>query len=231
MMQNVLDAALSTRCCLCGRRLVFFHHSRYSLCNPCANRIRPAPSPRCRICSMPLVSEFDLCSRCRNQHYEFESNYSLFVYGGYIQELIYQYKTRGVRDLAWLFCEHVAPVIEERYPGLPVVPVPYRPKRKRLRGWDQVRCVTTLLKKKHDISILPVLRRRNSIPQKRLNFEERKVNLANKIRLRRRQSINVPEVVLLDDVFTTGATGSECARVLKLAGVKKIYMITIALDR
>ena len=231
MFRIAADALLSTRCCLCGKPLALIRHKSYPLCAACADQIQPVAQPRCIICSMPLVSEQRVCMRCRNHEYEFKCNYSLFVYSGLVKELIYQYKTKGMRNLSWLFAEHLAAVLKNQYPGLPIVPVPYRPKRKRTRGWDQVECITSILKRKYGVRTIKMLRRRNSVPQKYLNYEERKRNLTDKISLNRLNTAIPNTVMLIDDIFTTGATGNECARALKLAGVTNVYIATIALDR
>ncbi|MAG14161.1 MAG: amidophosphoribosyltransferase [Spirochaetales bacterium] len=180
---------------------------------------------------MPLVSEHRVCTRCRNRSYEFASNYSLFVYSGTIKELIYQYKAKDIKDLASLFAEHLAPIIHIRFPGKPVVPVPYRPVRKKKRGWDQVECIAFELKKRFNTNVLKVLRRRNSVAQKILSYEERKTNLSGRIHVRQSFKSVPSEIVLLDDIFTTGATGDECARVLKGFGAETVHMVTIAIDR
>ena len=71
-----------------------------------------------------------------------------------------------------------------------------------------------------------------NIPQKRLKYSERIENIQGKIRLRKKidRTFIDEEIVLLDDIITTGTTLSECARVLKEAGVKKVRALTLAID-
>jgi predicted amidophosphoribosyltransferase len=75
--------------------------------------------------------------------------------------------------------------------------------------------------------------RRGSKPQKGLHFQERLENIRGTIRLREvgKRLEGLPErVVLLDDIFTSGATADECTRVLRLAGVREVYVLTLAME-
>ena len=111
-----------------------------------------------------------------------------------------------------------------------VVPVPFRRIRKTQQGWDQIQLITVLLRKYWNIPVLNILRRRKSGPQKLLGYEERKLNIKGKIKLRYSAKDLPEKILLLDDVFTTGATGSECAKVLLNAGVSEVDMLTLAID-
>ena len=111
-----------------------------------------------------------------------------------------------------------------------MVPVPFRRIRKTQQGWDQIQLITVLLRKYWNIPVLNILRRRKSGPQKLLGYEERKLNIKGKIKLRYSAKDLPEKILLLDDVFTTGATGSECAKVLLNAGVSEVDMLTLAID-
>ena len=91
--------------------------------------------------------------------------------------------------------------------------------------------IARVLSRKRHIEIIRVLRRHRSVSQKTLSRAERQSNLSGKISLRKVKQYTIPEVVvLLDDVFTTGSTLSECALVLKNRGVRKVYAVTIAME-
>ncbi len=75
-----------------------------------------------------------------------------------------------------------------------------------------------------------MLYRLPSKSQKTLNYNQRSKNLQGKIRLRSKQFTTDKTIVLIDDVFTTGATVNECARILKNTGYKEVYVCTIAID-
>jgi competence protein ComFC len=169
---------------------------------------------------------------CRGKTFFFEHNHSVGIYGEEIKELISCYKTGKIRSLGELFAEILSKAYFERYPGLPVVPVPSRPSSVRRRGFDQMLVICEIFRKRHGIEVLSCLKRGGrDREQKTLNREERKKNLSGSIGIN--NSIKPPfpkALVLLDDVFTTGATVNECAGILKSHGVLQVFSLTFARD-
>ena len=178
---------------------------------------------------MPILSEDQVCTRCRAREFHFDGNWSLFEYRDSIKELIYQYKFRNEKSLAYL----IAMLLNSAGAGHCLwVPVPARQKAKRRRGWDPMELVCRVLKRKYGIRTGVLLRRVGNIPQKRLKYRERVENIQGTIKLRKKNDRTFldEEIVLLDDIITTGTTLSECARVLKEAGVRKVRALTLAID-
>jgi ComF family protein len=156
----------------------------------------------------------------------YDRHRSVFAYGGVAKQLIIAYKFGGRTRLAGVLCNHLVPLIPR---SAVVVPVPASRRGRRRRGYDQVRRLAAELERHHGIPVMPALTRRPGREQKRLDFDERSRNLAGAVELARR--VAVPHhVVLLDDVFTTGATVNECARVLRGAGAGRIEAVTLAAD-
>ena len=216
------------RCLLCGEELVFNSREGEPLCLACRAGLIPLDSPRrCAVCSLPLLSEQRLCTRCRKREYEFESNLSLFEYQGDIRELLYQYKFRNRLRLAGVLAGFYAQALRAGFPGAALVPAPANPQAVRRRGWDPVERVCRILERAHGFAVCRALGRRAGKPQKLLGYEERRLNLRGTIRLRR---VPPADPVLLDDVFTTGATASECARLLRLGGASRVRVLTLAID-
>ena len=184
----------------------------------------------CSICSTALISEKDICLRCRERDSSFESNLSLFLYRDEVKELLKQYKAKNTKSLSGFFVDLMGPVIRKKYPGFTIIPVPYRPSGKRRRGWDQIEVICRGLKKEFGLPVLPILKRRNSAPQKALNYSERQANLTGQISIRRYKS-SPAKALLIDDVFTTGATANTCAEVLKKSGSREVRMLSLALDQ
>lgn len=200
------------------------------MCGMCEAELAARDGPLCSVCSTRLVSEKDTCTRCRNRHYLFTSNYSLFIYEGKTKELINQFKAKNVKPLAGFFAARMAPVIQDRHCGFAVVPVPYRSTRKRARGWDQIEAICRELRRNYGIRFHPILKRRNSAAQKSLDYQGRLENLKGNVYLRK-HAHPPDKVLLIDDVFTTGATADACAAALKSAGVREVRMLSIALDQ
>jgi ComF family protein len=249
------DFIFPERCVLCGAFILPGKRAgAYPLCASCERALPVPASPRCRLCSRPLISEKDLCMSCRRpageaaargrregegspaaeNGFPFESNVSLFVYQAPgVTELVVSYKGRKRRSLSAFFAQRLLAEYRQRWDGLPVVPVPCRAASLKKRGFDPVGLLCRELKKRGRVKVMRLLRRRGKTrEQKTLTREERLGNLRGAIvPALRKLSAGIPEaVVLLDDVFTTGATASACAETLKGMGVRKVYVLTLALD-
>jgi ComF family protein len=109
------------------------------------------------------------------------------------------------------------------------VPVPLHPTRQRERGFNQAGLLAEFLSARISIPCKRVLKRiRYTTTQTALDRAERMENLHNAFRLRRNADVRGLQVLLIDDVLTTGSTLSECARVLKRAGAVSVYAATAA---
>lgn len=192
---------------------------------------------RCRHCGKILISETDYCSRCRSAA-EGEVSlpdycdriFSLFPYIGLGQKLLPLWKNNNIRAFSAVFAPFIFHffVRHTEYAGIPIVPVPPRPKKLREKGWDQIDDLVKELAACPGIPICRCLKRDDGTPQKKLSKAERAVNLHGKINI----CISaVPEkLILLDDVITTGATLNACAQVLKRHGCKTVYALSLFFD-
>jgi ComF family protein len=228
---TLLELIFPGRCLLCGAALRGRASGLSPVCDPCLAGLEPLSDPRrCRVCSLPLVSEESTCTRCRQRSYAFDRNHSLFEYRGCVRELIFQYKFRQRRRAALAVAWLLGTAYAGCYGQLPAVPVPGHPKNVRRRGWDPMREVGRALSSRHGISVLNLLRRGPSREQKGLDFDDRLANVRGTIALRAGRAEVPQELVLIDDIFTTGATASECARVLRAAGARRVAVLTLAMD-
>jgi ComF family protein len=241
------------RCVLCGIPLYRFfckihkNGDELPLCDECFSRILKLKIARkgestgenfCRICSRPLISEKSICRGCREKTYSFTSNRSIFSYSLGGGELIRAYKFRKNRALALLFADLAAELIEDAFSEtLPIVPAPPRRHVRRMQGWEHVEEISGLLEKHHGKAILRLLKRKGGKEQKSLDYAGRRDNMRGNILIKERKrrftensSDGISECIFLDDVFTTGATADESARVLKRYGFNTVHVITLAVD-
>lgn len=166
--------------------------------------------------------------RCRDRTFGFDSAFPLWEYAGSVQDLLISYKIGGCRRLAVFFSDRAEETLERLHPGVAIVPVPFRRSKYRKGGWDQVEDIARLLERR-GAEVVRCLERAEGVSQKTLDFSARMSNLSGKIRPR--PGCRVPErVVLLDDVLTTGATLSECARVLRIGGARRVDALVLAAD-
>ena len=230
---TVLELLFPGTCLLCGQSLLLRSRPFYPVCESCLKTLQPIGDPRCRVCGCSLVSERNLCTRCRKRNYHFTTHRSLFEYRGSVRELLYQLKFQGRKRVALVLAALLAETLKESYQGLPVVPVPARRGRIRQRGWDHMQLISRYISKGHGVRIYRCLDRKGGVPQKALNFEQRLRNIASsEVSFVRTAapSPSVSEVVLIDDIFTTGATVDECSRILRMGGMQEVHVLTVAQD-
>jgi ComF family protein len=153
----------------------------------------------------------------------------LLVYTERGKALIQGYKFRSKKELGRFFADELVPLFEAIPRPFVIVPVPSVTKKKKKRGWDAVGVIARMLQGLYGYQLLFALRKKPGHDQKGLDYENRLKNLKGRIQYARTDRL--PErCVLLDDVFTTGATISECAKVLKEHGAQEVYSVTLALD-
>jgi competence protein ComFC len=223
----LLDLLFPGRCLLCGAWLVAARGPGKPVCGACLKALTPVSGRRCRVCGMPLLSERETCTRCRGTDFAFERHLSVFTYAGKVKDLIGMYKFSGRTRLSGLFASFLRSALEKN--GLEnseIVPVPPRPGRPVP---DHVERIARRLAGEHGFVVARVLERTTGITQKSLSFEQRRENLSGGMRLARKAK--VPDrAVIIDDVFTTGATMDACARILRDCGCRSVCAVSLAID-
>lgn len=150
-----------------------------------------------------------------------------------MREALHAFKFRGRRALATPLADLLVEVMEGRLPGgLPdlLVPVPLHPRRKRERGFNQALLLARRVGRGWRVPVRDdVLVRAVATPsQTELDAMARRVNVRDAFRLRRPDLIAGRHVLLVDDILTTGATLSECARCLREGGARVVGVLTVA---
>ncbi len=151
-----------------------------------------------------------------------------------MRELVHSLKYRRNREVAVLFAgmlaSHLATMHIVFSKDTALVPIPLHRARERIRGFNQSFLIAKMLGEKIGIEVVPdaLQKIRKTMPQISLSREERLENLRDTFAVRNPLSVVGKTVVLVDDVKTTGATLEEAGRVLKQAGAKQIWAITVA---
>ncbi|MGA2977884.1 MAG: double zinc ribbon domain-containing protein [Spirochaetia bacterium] len=225
----ILETLFPGRCLLCGQWLLLASDHGAPLCAACETRLAPLGADLCARCGIQLVSEQGTCLRCREAEYAFEANIAIFANSGPAKILVRSLKFEGRNRLAPFFAGIVSSVLRERGRLFPLIPVPPRPGR---RTPDPAELIARCLARNHGIRVQRLLSRSGGAEQKSLNFQQRKENLSGQMRLAPWAAPGMlpDEVVLLDDVFTTGATLDACARALRAAGCKRVYGVTLVIE-
>jgi competence protein ComFC len=206
------------------------------LCAACLKKARRIERPFCSCCSQPFFGAIDggfTCANCEHRDFHFDSAIARFRSRGVVRDLIHRLKYQGELHLrhplaGWLAQGLADPRITAA-PFDAIVPVPLHSTRRREREFNQAEVLARLLSAKAGAPMLDCLRRiRNTVTQTRLDRHERMENLRNAFQMRKTARVNGKHLLLVDDVFTTGSTADECARVLKKSGAATVRVMTVA---
>lgn len=241
---SVSSVLFPADCRVCGDPLAAF--SRVPVCESCWNKLPKQSGPLCARCGESLrVSDFGegedaYCRPCRMVPPEFERAVSHGLYADTLRTLLHLLKYDGLQPVALklgaLLAQQVA-AIEDLPERMVVVPVPLYAGKRRERGFNQAellaRAVCVQMRRlrpgwKAELAPRALMRRRATESQAGLTVHERRRNLrgvfssVNPGRLRGR------DVLLIDDVYTTGATARACSAALKKAGAARVWVATVA---
>ncbi|MBI5585880.1 MAG: ComF family protein [Deltaproteobacteria bacterium] len=218
------------RCPFCGVQVS--GGQKPGWCPECREGIRWLTAPCCSLCGHPYPQGGGdhLCERCLREPPYFDRARSLVVYQGPVARAIQRFKYQKdfllTASLARL-AEHY-PWEKEWFDVL--IPVPLHLKRLRERGFNQVVLLSRACRDLPSKKLKPrALRRiRPTASQIHLTPAERLKNVAGAFQVSRPGEVAGKEIMLIDDVYTTGATVNECARTLKKAGAERVTVFTLA---
>jgi ComF family protein len=212
------------------------------VCPPCLADIQPIAGGVCEVCGERIFSPHALsagdacCGLCRRAQPPFVKAVAYGSYESGLRELIHLLKFDQVQPAAVVLGSMLAKAVagfESSWTQRPVVvvPVPLHARKLRQRGFNQSELIAH-----HAVKLTggmavhsPVLeRRRETQSQVGLTRHQRRENLRGSFVVTRPEEIKGREILLVDDVFTTGTTVSECARVLRRAGASKVFVATVA---
>jgi ComF family protein len=209
--------------------------------------MRPIAGGVCSICGERLVSPYAFsgehgeprCGLCRRLEPPFARASAYGSYDGGLRELIHLLKYDGVRPAANVLGRMLAEVVAALEPcfgrnAILVVPVPLHARKLRQRGFNQSELIARAALKLRPpgsriaLSTGVLERRRETQSQIGLTRHQRRENIRGAFVVARPDEIAGREVLLVDDVFTTGTTVSECARILRRAGATRVWVATVA---
>jgi ComF family protein len=235
LLRIVLDFILPTSCSFC-RSPVGDSGIPY-FCSACWADLAPVPGPVCPTCGRPFESPEALsqspthqCSGCRLSPPVFDQAISVGQFEGPLREAIHQFKYRPCRSLGRPLGEWMVDRIKVLTNIDVIVPVPLHATRLRQRGFNQSLLLAHRMSERLGVPLScdNLFRVRPTRPQVELTGNERIVNVAGAFALRRPFEIEAKSIVLIDDVFTTGATMNECSSVLRTAGAAQVTAFTLA---
>jgi ComF family protein len=232
LLKDSMNLIFPPVCAVCRVRLDA--RSPQRLCPRCSGDIRYLQQPLCRVCGMEIAGDKKreyLCGECLRTPPAFCLARSLVRYEPAVQRLVQRLKygsdTSVVAGIAEIIDSYD---LHEFTDCHCVIPVPLHVARHRSRGLNQAAVLANLFFPAKIKSIQPdwLVRIRNTTAQTLLGGIERRKNLVGAFQVRPGSSVKRAVVCLVDDVFTTGTTAGECARVLLRSGAERVKVLTLA---
>jgi len=235
LVSDALDLVFPPKCQVCSQ------FSPELFCDACRATVSPIRPPLCRRCGRafdPKSAAGSLCGECRLDAFQFDIARATATHTGALRKAIIAYKFDGRKRLAQPLGDMLADFIEQLPPGAEamapgaldiVVPVPLHEARERWRGYNQSLLLAQPVAVRVGRPLRPdvLVRRRHTEPQIELTPRQRRRNVRGAFEVPLPDAIAERSVLLIDDVFTTGNTLSECARALKRAGAARVACLTL----
>lgn len=209
------------KCIVCGDEIV---PNRYGVCDKCSFDLN---GNYCVRCGRHKVGMGEYCGECAKQNLYFDEARSSVVYDRCASKIIQRFKYGDAKYLAEPLSEYLLDtLVETDWTFDCFTFVPIHKKRLKRRGYNQAELLAASLSEKTTKPCVKLIDKiKPTSNQARLSREEREINLKDSFAA----CAKPPErVALIDDVMTTGSTANECAKVLKRAGAKVVYVLTFA---
>ena len=230
VLNNFLNILFPETCPVCQHSAK--DHYTAPICPDCWQTVTPYEGPMCRRCGTPLVSDVStICGECLANEPAFSYARSFGLYEGVLKTAISLMKFYGIKRLSRPLSDVM---LKMKIPGADVViPVPLHEKRLRKREFNQSALIAKYLAASMGTRVMlnGLVKQRDTMPQVGLTSQERKKNIKGAFSIENNSLIADKDILLVDDVVTTGATVRECSKVLKKAGARNIYVITLAHGR
>lgn len=241
VFREALDALASlvfpAPCRICEATLTTA--SRIPICSTCLDSLQVLAGAACQKCGRPFVSAVaaavpqPLCHLCRRDVYNFDLARSFAAYTDAMVRAIVLLKYHAVTPLGGWFAARLAEMVArnpDAFAADVVVPVPLHVSRLRERGYNQAELIARPLAKRLGLPLRSYLlvRTRPRPDKLKLTRKERWRTVRGAYAMRSDTKIDKLRVLLVDDVFTTGATLDACARVLRQAGASRVVALTVA---
>ena len=233
IIDRLIDIIYPKTCPVCGRVRPY---GKKDVCESCVKGLKWVESPVCMKCGKTLEDEeAEFCADCIRIPKSFDRNYPVFDYEGEIKDSLYAFKYKNQRDHADFYAgcivkRYGSQLKEKGFDG--IVPVPVHKKKKKSRGYNQAELIALSLGELLDITVYPdyLVRTEATDPQKELDDKERMKNLKNAFNIGQ-NDVKLEKILLVDDIYTSGATMDACTRVLLASGVISISCVSVAIGR
>lgn len=233
VLEWVLQAVYPRRCPICHD---IVQPKGGLVCPSCAEKVQPVEEPRCKKCSKPLEKEeVEYCADCSRHRHIFEEAVGIFPYDKIMRASLMKCKYGGRREYLDYYGQMMAQYGRRylmRWHPQALVPIPLHKSQMRLRGFNQSACLAHAVGKRSGIPVYGHMleKEKKTRQQKELEMDQRRMNIKGAFSVGR-DFRPLQNVVLVDDVYTTGSTVDEAAKCLKKAGVGAVYVLVLCIGK
>jgi ComF family protein len=226
LAEALAQTFLPSTCAIC-RQVLPWQGSRAGICPDCWDGVVPHTGLTCPVCGNPEIEEEGACLACRTSPPPWQAAASLGPYAGTLREMVLLFKSRGRDELAAPLAALLLSVVRRANwpPTEALAAVPMTWLRRLRRGYNQADLLARALGRDLGVPCVRPLTRRGRGTQVGRARSERMHLSAATFPVRRSVA---GCVVLVDDVFTTGATAAACTRALQRAGAREVRVLTLA---
>ncbi len=207
----------------------------WHICLHCRRKIKINLPPFCLKCGKPRTQGLSdtTCGECKENRYLFDRAWAVSIYEGVIKECLHLFKYRKKRRLLKLFSELTCNFMERfiDYQSIDLISaVPLSKSKMRQREFNQSGLLAREIGGKFKKTVLNgnLIKIKDTPSQVALSGAKRRLNLIGAFKVKEPRLFKDKNILLIDDVFTTGSTLNECSEVLKKAGAKKVYVLALA---
>ena len=203
----------------------------------CARKIRYIKGDTCMKCGKPLAAaerEQEYCGDCRRIRHVFDRGFAVFDYRS-ISGSIYKFKYMGRQEYATFYGRAARLHLGKELQRLgidAIIPVPMYRAKEIKRGYNQANVFAKMVGKECGIPVYKnvIKRNKNTLPMKKLDARGRRNNLKKAFNIAQ-NDVKFKCILIIDDIYTTGSTIDEIAHEFRIAGVSRIYFLTLAIGQ
>lgn len=203
-------------------------------CENCREKLTYVREPWCLKCGKPLSDDKKImCADCSKGNRKYIEGRSIFVYDDIMRKSIYGFKYNGRQEYAKFYAKEIKKSLFEKIKSWnpdALIPIPIHRKKMKSRGYNQAYLIAKELSNLTGIPVINnyLIRVKNTTVQKNLDAHGRALNLKNAFKIGKNK-VKLSSAILIDDIYTTGATIDAATDVLRGSGIENIYYISVSI--
>ena len=232
ILSKIADIIYPRICPVCGHIVSKRGHD---ICPECEEKLSFIGNDHCMRCGKPVDEDSEYCSDCEKATHVYDEGRGALLYDTYMSKSIYRFKYAGKQEFSAFYgrviCEHLGSKIKSWNVDA-IIPVPVHKSRLKKRGYNQAELIAKQMSRRLGIPVCRdiVTRQKVTLSQKNLSARDRQNNLKKAFKVTG-NVVKLDSVLVVDDIYTTGATVDAMARCLKGAGIRKVYFTSLCIGR